>query len=99
MPRAASAALQATDAVIAVGSSSKRPAGGRHRDHPRHGPIEDATSARRLPQSLLVLGGGPTGVELAQVYARFGVPVTVVQSGARLARPITHGTRTRRCER
>ena len=49
----------------------------------------DATSARLLPRSLLVLGGGPTGVELAQVYARFGVPTTIVQSGARLA-PTDH---------
>ena len=80
--------LQATDVVIAVGSSSKIPpvAG---IETIRTWTNRDATSARRLPQSLLVLGGGPTGVELAQVYARFGVPVTVVQSGARLA-PTDH---------
>jgi hypothetical protein len=34
--------------------------------------------------ALLVLGGGPTGCEMAQVYARFGVPTTIVQSGDRL---------------
>ncbi len=44
----------------------------------------EATLARELPGSLLVLGGGPTGCELAQVYARFGVPTTIVQSGARI---------------
>ena len=49
----------------------------------------EATLARELPQSLLVLGGGPTGCELAQVYARFGVPTTIVQSGARLT-PTDH---------
>ena len=48
-----------------------------------------ATLARELPKSLLVLGGGPTGCEMAQVYARFGVPTTVVQSGDRLA-PTDH---------
>jgi len=40
----------------------------------------DATSARELPASLVVLGAGPTGVELAQVYARYGVPTTVIAS-------------------
>src|SRR3954447_20669451 len=39
-----------------------------------------ATSTRELPRSLVVLGGGPTGIELAQVYARFGVPVSIVHS-------------------
>ncbi len=45
---------------------------------------KDATGTRELPRSLLVLGGGPTGVELAQVFARFGVPTTIVQSGQRI---------------
>ena len=44
----------------------------------------EATLTRELPKSLLVLGGGPTGCELAQVFVRFGVPTTIVQSGPRL---------------
>ena len=75
--------LEARNIVIAVGSTSRRP------------PIpglesiavwtnREATLARELPKSLLVLGGGPTGCELAQAYVRFGVPVTIVQSGDRL---------------
>ena len=42
------------------------------------------TSARELPRSLVILGGGPTGIELAQVYARFGVPVSIVHSHEQL---------------
>ena len=75
--------LRATNVVVAVGSSSKRP--------PIPGldavPVwtnREATLARELPRSLLVLGGGPTGCELAQAYVRFGVPTTIVQSGDRL---------------
>ncbi|HYN64471.1 MAG TPA: FAD-dependent oxidoreductase, partial [Candidatus Limnocylindrales bacterium] len=34
--------------------------------------------------SLAILGGGPTGVELAQVYARYGVPVTIVHPHDRI---------------
>ena len=85
---AATHELAAANVIVAVGSVSKRP------------PIEgietvpvwtnrEATLARDLPASLLVLGGGPTGCELAQVYARFGVPTTIVQSGPRLA-PTDH---------
>ena len=42
------------------------------------------TSARELPRSLVILGAGPTGVELGQVYARYGVPVTLVHPGDRV---------------
>ena len=44
----------------------------------------DAVRLTELPGSLVVLGGGPIGCEMAQVFARFGVRVTVVQHGSRL---------------
>ena len=43
-----------------------------------------AIEAKELPASLIVLGGGSIGVELAQVFARFGVEVTVVEALDRL---------------
>ena len=63
--------------IVAVGSVSRIP------DLPglkeaRPWTNVEGTSTRELPRSLVILGGGPTGVELAQVYARYGVPVTLV---------------------
>ncbi|MGX8904874.1 dihydrolipoyl dehydrogenase family protein [Streptomyces netropsis] len=40
----------------------------------------DAIAAKEPPRTLLVLGGGAIGVELAQVYARFSTRVTVVEA-------------------
>jgi pyruvate/2-oxoglutarate dehydrogenase complex dihydrolipoamide dehydrogenase (E3) component len=37
-----------------------------------------------LPRSLLVLGGGPIGVELGQAFARLGSSVTIVNDGEHL---------------
>jgi pyruvate/2-oxoglutarate dehydrogenase complex dihydrolipoamide dehydrogenase (E3) component len=80
--------LAATNVIVAVGSFSKRPPVDGLADVPTW-TNREATLARELPRSLLVLGGGPTGCELAEVYARFGVPTTIVQSGPRLA-PTDH---------
>ena len=44
----------------------------------------DAVALTELPKSLIVLGGGPIGCEFAQVFARFGVRVTVVEVADRL---------------
>jgi pyruvate/2-oxoglutarate dehydrogenase complex dihydrolipoamide dehydrogenase (E3) component len=80
--------LAARSIVVAVGSRSKLPPIEGLSEIPAW-TNEHATLARELPRSLLVLGGGPTGCELAQVYARFGVPTTIIQSGPRLA-PTDH---------
>ncbi|MDF4254196.1 NAD(P)/FAD-dependent oxidoreductase [Streptomyces sp. WMMB303] len=44
----------------------------------------EAVSAAEAPESLLVLGGGAVGVELAQSYARFGTRVTLVEASERV---------------
>ncbi len=36
------------------------------------------------PESMIVIGGGPIGCELAQTFARLGVKVTILQRGAQL---------------
>jgi len=45
-----------------------------------HGAVE----AEAVPESLIVLGGGAIGAELAQVFARFGAAVTVVEAADHL---------------
>ena len=69
--------LEARDIVIAVGSVAKVPK--------IEGLAEagfwtnkEGTSLRELPKSIAILGAGPSGTELAQVYARFGVHTTLV---------------------
>ncbi|MBO0775478.1 MAG: NAD(P)/FAD-dependent oxidoreductase [Actinobacteria bacterium] len=44
----------------------------------------EAIEAEGVPGSLVVLGGGPVGVELAQVFARFGSRVAVAEGAGRL---------------
>jgi len=49
-----------------------------------HWGSREATSASTVPESLIVVGGGAVGCELAQVYARLGSRVMLVQNGDRL---------------
>lgn len=43
-----------------------------------------ALASEHLPKSLLVLGGGPLGLEFAQIDARFGTQVTLAIKGPQL---------------
>jgi pyruvate/2-oxoglutarate dehydrogenase complex dihydrolipoamide dehydrogenase (E3) component len=47
----------------------------------------EAISAKQPPESLVVLGGGAIGLELAQMFARFGSRVTVVEGLDRVLGP------------
>jgi dihydrolipoamide dehydrogenase len=69
--------LAAKNVIIAVGSVGKVP--------PIEGLAEagywtnvEATTTRTLPRSIVVLGAGPSGVEIAQYFARFEVRTVIV---------------------
>ena len=75
--------IRAAKVIIATGTSPAMPA------IPGLDQVEPLTSTtvmelQQLPTSMLVLGGGPVGVEAAQTFSRFGVKVVLVQRGHRL---------------
>ena len=75
--------LETRNVIVCIGS------------HPNIPPVEGleetgywtsptVTSLRELPSSLVMMGGGVVGVELAQAYARFGVKVSLVEATDRI---------------
>jgi dihydrolipoamide dehydrogenase len=44
----------------------------------------EATRTHKVPRSLVVMGGGPVGAELAQFFSRMGSQVTIVERGEHL---------------
>jgi pyruvate/2-oxoglutarate dehydrogenase complex dihydrolipoamide dehydrogenase (E3) component len=47
----------------------------------------EAIEATEVPATLAVIGGGAIGVELGQVFCRFGADVTILEAGPRLVGP------------
>lgn len=70
-------------AIIATGSRPAIPSiPGLHDADPLT--TENVWDLRELPGRLLVLGGGPTGCELSQAFARLGSRVTLIEAQDRL---------------
>jgi dihydrolipoamide dehydrogenase len=59
---------------------------------------QEATQAGEIPATLLILGGGVVGVEMATAFQRLGAQVTLVQHGERLL-PNTEPEAARRVQR
>jgi pyruvate/2-oxoglutarate dehydrogenase complex dihydrolipoamide dehydrogenase (E3) component len=69
--------LRATDVIIAVGSTAKVPKLDGLEEAGYWTNVE-ATSLRELPKSIVILGAGPSGIEIAQYLARYGVRTAIV---------------------
>ena len=75
--------LRAGVVLIATGSRPHHPPGLPFDDPDVHD-SETVLSIERLPERLVVVGGGPVGAEYASIFAALGVQVTLVDRGARL---------------
>src|SRR5690606_4502968 len=69
-------AVRASRTIIATGACPSKPNIAGIEDVP-YLTSTTALSLERLPRSLLILGGGYIGAELAQMFARAGVVVTL----------------------
>jgi dihydrolipoamide dehydrogenase len=69
--------------VVAVGSAAAIPPIRGLADS-RPWTNREVTTAREIPASLIVLGGGVVGVEMAQAYSELGASVTIVEALDRL---------------
>ena len=90
--------LEATKAVVlATGSSAVIPPIDGLRDV-RPWDSRDVTSAKAVPERLLVLGGGVVGVEMAQAWKRLGArEVTVIDSAPTPGRRTSSRSRATSC--
>jgi len=76
--------LRARNFVIAAGSRAAVPEVEGLKDVPFHTNETVFDEMRAKPERLVILGGGPIGCELGQVFRRLGVAVTIVQKPPRL---------------
>ncbi len=75
--------LSAKNFIVATGSNPSRiPIPGL--EEAGYITSDEALEIRDIPNSMLVLGGGPVAIELAQFFSRIGTAVTLIQRSAHL---------------
>src|SRR5262245_33019248 len=82
-PGGRSSAVAAKAIVLAPGSRPFRFAGIPF-DDPDIYDSNEIFSMRRTPKDIVIVGGGPVGIEFATIFTELGVPVTLVEHGNRL---------------
>ncbi len=90
--------IQARNFVVCTGAVPQRPPVRGLQTAP-YITYEEVFDLEELPRRLIVLGGGPVGVELAQAFARLGSEVTLAEKESRLLPAADHeaaGILTRR---
>jgi dihydrolipoamide dehydrogenase len=65
--------------VVATGSSPARPPIPGAEGNPRVMTSDEILSLKKLPASVVVIGGGVIGMEFANYFSALGIPVTVVE--------------------
>ena len=79
--------VEFTTAIVATGSVPTLPPI-KGIDLPQVITSEQMLEIERPPQSLVVIGAGPIGVEMAQIFAGFGSQVTLIEMGPRILAPV-----------
>jgi pyruvate/2-oxoglutarate dehydrogenase complex dihydrolipoamide dehydrogenase (E3) component len=75
--------LQSDRVIVATGSEAHIPSIPGLRDS-GYWTNREATTFSEVPDSVVILGGGPVGIELAQMLRRFGADVHLVETADRL---------------
>jgi NAD(P) transhydrogenase len=76
--------LQADVTLIATGSRPLRPAAIPFDDADVHD-SDSILAVDRIPESMVLIGGGPVGAEYASIFTALGVSVTVIDLAERMA--------------
>lgn len=79
--------IQFDKAILATGSTPFLPPI-RGIDHPRVHDSESILNIDHIPEKLVIIGGGPIGVELGQVFNTLGSQITLLETSPRILRPV-----------
>jgi len=79
--------IQFEKAILATGSVPSLPPI-RGIDHPRVKDSESILNIDHIPEKLVIIGGGPIGVELGQVFNTLGSQVSILETAPRILGPV-----------